>query len=155
MMKINIFVDDGISEDFSEHQLELSAIPDKEDVIYFDGAKYVVTHREFYIHDRLTESTEKSKASYNIYLLKDDDGVQKTRDKIFSRPLHDTELSVRTSNTLFSANIKSVGDLVRQREWDLIKTPGYGKKSIKEVRDFLMNNNLKFQMTEQDIIDWN
>lgn len=153
-MKINIFVDDGVSDDFGEYQLELSVIPNKKEVVYFDGVKYVVTHREFYIHDRLTELTERSQASYNIYLLKDDDGVQKIRDKIFSRPLHDTELSVRTSNTLFSANVKSVGDLVRQREWDLIKTPGYGKKAIKEVRVFLTSNNLRFQMTEQDIIDW-
>lgn len=48
------------------------------------------------------------------------------------------ELSVRTFNCLKNAGIKYVGELVTRSEAQLLKSQGFGRKSLKEVRDVLL-----------------
>ena len=47
--------------------------------------------------------------------------------------IDDLELSARISNCLKKAGIKSVGELVRYSETDLMKIKNFGAKSAKEV----------------------
>jgi DNA-directed RNA polymerase alpha subunit len=49
------------------------------------------------------------------------------------------ELSSRTVNLLLSANIRTVGGLVRKKEDDLLGIDGLGDKSVQEVRRALGN----------------
>jgi len=44
-------------------------------------------------------------------------------------------LSVRTSNCMKNARIKTVGDLMAMSEDALLKTKNFGKKSLKEIRE--------------------
>lgn len=57
-------------------------------------------------------------------------------------PIADLDLSVRASNCLDSAGIKSVGDLVRHTESDLLKIRSFGKTSLREIKRKLSDLNL-------------
>jgi DNA-directed RNA polymerase subunit alpha len=49
-------------------------------------------------------------------------------------PIADLDLSVRASNCLESAGIKTVGDLVAMDENDLLKIRSFGKTSLREIK---------------------
>ncbi len=53
---------------------------------------------------------------------------------LLKRPLGDLEMSVRASNCLESANIKTVADLVSLTEPELLKVRSFGKTSLREVK---------------------
>ncbi len=52
-------------------------------------------------------------------------------------PISELELSVRSSNCLKEANIKTIGDLVRKAEPELLGFRNFGKKSLTEINDLL------------------
>jgi DNA-directed RNA polymerase subunit alpha len=58
------------------------------------------------------------------------------------------DLSVRPSNCLKSANIRSLGELTRLTEDDLSKTPNFGKVSLEEIKQKLKNWDLWLGMTD-------
>lgn len=53
---------------------------------------------------------------------------------IFSRPIEDLELSVRAKNCLDSENVKTIGDLVRRSENELLGVKNLGKTSLTEIK---------------------
>ena len=52
-------------------------------------------------------------------------------------PIGELELSQRAGNCLASENIKTVGDLVRRTEADLLKVRNFGKTTLKEIEEKL------------------
>ncbi len=56
------------------------------------------------------------------------------------------ELSVRASNCLKVAKIKSIGDLVRKTEADLLSYKNFGKKSLEEIEEHLKELGLSLGM---------
>ena len=66
---------------------------------------------------------------------------------LFERPIEDlAELSVRSRNSLQKENIQSLGDLVQRSEDDMLQIENFGKKSLKEISDFLEEHSLRFGM---------
>ena len=63
-------------------------------------------------------------------------------DPILLKPIDDLELTVRSSNCLRAENIKYLGDLVQYSELQLMKIPNLGKKSLNEIKQILIDNNL-------------
>ncbi|MFV9972253.1 MAG: DNA-directed RNA polymerase subunit alpha [Francisella endosymbiont of Hyalomma asiaticum] len=63
-------------------------------------------------------------------------------DPILLKPIDDLELTVRSSNCLREENIKYLGDLVQYTELQLMKIPNLGKKSLNEIKQILIDNNL-------------
>jgi len=59
-------------------------------------------------------------------------------------PISELELSVRSANCLKDANIKTIAELVRKTESELLTFRNFGKKSLTEINDLLrvMNMNL-------------
>src|SRR5207302_5480715 len=53
------------------------------------------------------------------------------------RSVDELELSVRASNCLKSANIRTMADLVPRTEAELLKTKNFGKKSLNEITTIL------------------
>jgi DNA-directed RNA polymerase subunit alpha len=53
------------------------------------------------------------------------------------RSVDELELSVRASNCLKTANIRTIADLVRRSESELLKTKNFGKKSLNEIKTIL------------------
>ncbi len=52
-------------------------------------------------------------------------------------PISELELSVRSANCLKDANIKSIAELVKNPESDLLQFRNFGKKSLTEINDLL------------------
>jgi len=61
-------------------------------------------------------------------------------------PISDLDLSVRASNCLESENIKTIGDLVRLSEADLLAMKNFGKTSMREVEQKLAHIGLSLEM---------
>ena len=53
------------------------------------------------------------------------------------RNVYELELSVRASNCLKTANIRTIADLVQKTEAELLKTKNFGKKSLNEIKTIL------------------
>jgi DNA-directed RNA polymerase subunit alpha len=53
------------------------------------------------------------------------------------RNVDELELSVRASNCLKTANIRTIADLVQKSEGELLKTKNFGKKSLNEIKTIL------------------
>ena len=56
------------------------------------------------------------------------------------------ELSVRSRNSLHKENILTLADLVQSSEDDMLQIENFGKKSLKEISDFLEERELGFGM---------
>ena len=76
-------------------------------------------------------------------------------------PIDDLELSVRSVNSLKNSNIRSLGDLVRQTESQILQVKNFGKKSLQEIADLLEREGLNFGMRYEEagdggvrITDW-
>lgn len=66
--------------------------------------------------------------------------------KMLKQPVDSLELSVRSANCLKDANIKSVADLVRHNEEELLNFKNFGRKSYLELAEKLEGKGLEFGM---------
>lgn len=62
------------------------------------------------------------------------------------QPVTDLELSVRSTNCLREANIKTIGDLVQKSEPEMLKYRNFGKKSLAEIQVILKGMGLSLGM---------
>jgi len=70
---------------------------------------------------------------------------------LFARPIEDlAELSVRSRNSLQKENIRTLGDLVQRSEDAMLQIENFGKKSLKEISDFLEEHGLRFGMSLEE-----
>ncbi len=49
----------------------------------------------------------------------------------------DLPLSVRSYNCLLNKNVRTVGDLVKKKRSDLLRTQNFGRKSLHEIEEIL------------------
>jgi len=61
-------------------------------------------------------------------------------------PISELELSVRSSNCLKEARIKTIGDLVKKSELEMLKYRNFGKKSLAEINKILTDMGLALGM---------
>ena len=75
-------------------------------------------------------------------------------------PIEDFELSVRSVNSLKNSNIRTLGDLIRQSESQILQVKNFGKKSLQEIADLLEREGLNFGMRFEEngegvrVLDW-
>jgi DNA-directed RNA polymerase subunit alpha len=92
-------------------------------------------------------------------------GEQATGDaarlaSLFKTPIDELDLSVRSVNSLKNSNIRTLGDLVRQTENQILQVKNFGKKSLQEIADLLEREGLNFGMRYEEngegvrILDW-
>lgn len=80
--------------------------------------------------------------------------------QLLRTPIDDLELSVRSVNSLKNSNIRTLGDLVRQTESQILQVKNFGKKSLQEIADLLEREGLNFGMRYEEngegvrILDW-
>ena len=96
--------------------------------------------------DKLRQQNEK--------LLRENANFKRWREAsngdIFDKPVADLDLSVRTYNCLRAVNIKTVGELVRREENEMLKFRNFGRKSLQELVDILDVYDLRFGMNRKD-----
>ena len=66
--------------------------------------------------------------------------------ELLMRNVNELELSVRSSNCLSAANIKTLADLVRKSEQEMLKYRNFGRKSLSELQEILKDLGLSFGM---------
>ncbi|MCG8605026.1 DNA-directed RNA polymerase subunit alpha [bacterium] len=64
--------------------------------------------------------------------------------KLLKMPVDELELSVRSYNCLMAANIKTIGDLVKRDEQEMLKFRNFGRKSLQELTKILEEKGLQF-----------
>lgn len=80
-----------------------------------------------------------------------DEEEEKIR-KILNTSVEELELTVRSSNCLKNANIRTIGDLTKMTEDEIAKTRNFGKKSLSEIKEKLKEWNLGFGMTDYSVL---
>jgi DNA-directed RNA polymerase subunit alpha len=69
---------------------------------------------------------------------------------LLSRLIDDCGLSVRSVNSLKNSNIRTLGDLVRNSEEQLLKVRNVGEKAVAEIAELLIRENLNFGMQYEE-----
>jgi DNA-directed RNA polymerase subunit alpha len=84
-----------------------------------------------------------AQASGDMYY---DEDAQRRRDRmsqVLSIPVTDFELSVRSRNCLQKMGIKTLGDLCRHTEQELLASKNFGETSLVEIKEMLGSKGLK------------
>lgn len=111
--------------------------------------------------DALAESAKIAKDHFSVFINFDESDLGADEDydedderirQILNTPVEELELSVRSSNCLKNANIKSIGELTRKTEDDIAKTRNFGKKSLQEIKEKLKEWNLGLGMTDYSVL---
>ncbi len=71
--------------------------------------------------------------------------------KLLNMPISEIELSVRSSNCIESAGIKTIGDLVSKSEPEMLLYRNFGKKSLEEIKEILDSLGLRLGMTQEEM----
>ena len=66
--------------------------------------------------------------------------------KLLRKPVEDLELSVRSANCLKEAKIRTIADLVRRDENEMLRFKNFGRKSLVELNEILKTKSLHFGM---------
>ena len=69
------------------------------------------------------------------------------------RTVDELELSVRSANCLKNAGIKLIGELVSRSEAEMLKTQNFGRKSLNEIKDILVDMGLTLGMKLENFPD--
>lgn len=72
------------------------------------------------------------------------------RNDLLDKPVDELELSVRSYNCLKNADIRTIRDLIRRTEKEMLHTKNFGKKSLTEIKDLLHGMGLDFGMEFDD-----
>jgi DNA-directed RNA polymerase subunit alpha len=107
--------------------------------------------------DALAEAAKIAKDHFSVFINFDESGFggdENDEDderigQLLSTPVEELELSVRSSNCLKVANIRTIGELVRKTEDDINKTRNFGKKSLQEIKEKLQDWNLMLGITNR------
>ncbi len=107
--------------------------------------------------DALAEAAKIAKDHFSIFVNFNDseisgsdesDEVDARIGEILNTPVEELELSVRSSNCLKNANIRTIGELTKKTEDDIAKTRNFGKKSLTEIKEKLQEWGLTLGMTD-------
>jgi DNA-directed RNA polymerase subunit alpha len=71
-------------------------------------------------------------------------------ESVLRIPISDFELSVRSRNCLAKMNVRSLGDLVRRTEHELLSFKNFGETSLNEIRNLLAAKGLRLGMFKED-----
>jgi len=81
-----------------------------------------------------------------------DEEVKRIRE-LLAQPVDELDLSVRSHNCLKAASIKTIGDLVRREENEMLKFRNFGRKSLQELVEVLDDRGLEFGMNVEEYLE--
>ncbi len=82
-------------------------------------------------------------ASKTMYYDEDQARRLARRNAVLDIPVTDFELSVRARNCLKKMNIRTLGDLIKTTETDLLAYKNFGETSLKEIKEMLAAKGLR------------
>jgi DNA-directed RNA polymerase subunit alpha len=133
IIKVNFTVENtrvGQRTDYDRLLVEIwtnGAINPKEALLY--GANILQRHLDVFVsYGQLPEEEE------------EEEEISAEEQALYEKlrlPISELELSVRSANCLKEANIKTIADLVKKAEPELLGFRNFGKKSLSEINDLL------------------
>ncbi|MDD6018851.1 MAG: DNA-directed RNA polymerase subunit alpha [bacterium] len=105
-----------------------------------EAAKILIHHFMLFSDEKIAFEATESEGNEEF-----DEEVLHMR-QLLKTKLVDMDLSVRALNCLKSAEVETLGDLVRYNKTDLLKFRNFGKKSLTELDDLLSELKLSFGM---------
>jgi len=116
--------------------------------------------------DALTQASAILKHHLDVFVDYDQDAIEfeeanESQDeekselrRLLAMSVNEIELSVRAANCLNNANITTVGQLATKSEADMLKYRNFGKKSLNEIKDKLVELKLGLGLTfEEGVYD--
>jgi DNA-directed RNA polymerase subunit alpha len=116
-----------------------------EDRNQFDRAQqcYIRILEVFPDHPRARMFLKDAAASGDMYY---DEDAEKNKDRlshVLNIPVSDFELSVRSRNCLQKMGVRTLGDLCRTTEQELLSSKNFGETSLVEIREMLASKGLE------------
>jgi DNA-directed RNA polymerase subunit alpha len=111
--------------------------------------------------DAVAEAAKIAKDHFTIFInfdesqVRGDDEIDEEEERVrrlLETPVEELELSVRSSNCLKNANIRTIGDLTSRTEEEIAKTRNFGKKSLQEIKEKLSEWNLDLGMSDYNAL---
>ncbi len=128
----------GQITDYDKLILEIwtnSSIAPKEALLY--ASNILQRHLDIFVNfGKLPEEEE----------LPEETEAEKQLKEKLKIPISELELSVRSSNCLREARIKTIGDLVKKSELDMLQYRNFGKKSLAEIKKVIVDMGLSLGM---------
>lgn len=93
-----------------------------------------------------THSLSENDNDLNMKVHYKDECLDMDLRTLLAKPMTDFDFNVRVLNCLTSADIKTVGDLVRLSPMNLLRMRNMGKKSMKELESFMEDWHLRWGM---------
>lgn len=119
-------------------------------VLYEDNDKYeqaVDCYRKILhanpVDDQARLFLKDAEASLTMYYNPEADIANSRFSQVLEIPVTDFELSVRSRNCLKKMNIRSLGDLTRVSEQQLLSSKNFGETSLGEIKEILGSKGLR------------
>jgi DNA-directed RNA polymerase subunit alpha len=126
-------------------------------ILYEDNNHYEEAHRclEAVLktnpsHERARLYMKDVESARSMFYDEDAERRGDRRDAILNIPITDFELSVRSRNCLKKMNIKSLGDLLRTSEQELLSYKNFGETSLNEIKSLLAAKGLRLGQAAED-----
>ena len=84
-----------------------------------------------------------AEASLNMYYSPEEEHAMSKFSQVLEIPVTDFELSVRSRNCLKKMNIRTLGDLTRVSEQQLLSSKNFGETSLMEIKEMLGSKGLR------------
>lgn len=98
---------------------------------------------EFPNHNRARRFLKSVESSATMVYDEQTQGERDRRSAILDMPLSDFELSVRSRNCLRQMNLRTLGDLLRTTEAELLSYKNFGETSLAEIKALLSSRGLR------------
>ena len=84
-----------------------------------------------------------AQASQTMYYSPEEEAHMSKFSQVLEIPVTDFELSVRSRNCLKKMNIKTLGDLTRVSEQQLLSSKNFGETSLQEIKEMMASKGLR------------
>lgn len=91
-----------------------------------------------------------AESSMSMYYSPEETKQSERLEAVLRVPVTDFELSVRSRNCLAKMNIRTLGDLVKRSESEMLAYKNFGETSLREIREMLSSRNLRLGMMRED-----
>jgi DNA-directed RNA polymerase subunit alpha len=126
-------------------------------ILYEDNNHYDEAHRCLDAvlrtnpnHERARLYMKDVESARSQYYDEDAERRGDRRDAILNIPISDFELSVRSRNCLKKMNLRSLGDLLRTSEAELLSYKNFGETSLNEIKALLASKGLRLGQAAED-----
>jgi DNA-directed RNA polymerase subunit alpha len=91
-----------------------------------------------------------AQASLTMYYSPEEEHALSRFSQVLEIPVTDFELSVRSRNCLKKMNIRTLGDLTRVNEQQLLSSKNFGETSLSEIKEMMATKGLRLGQSLED-----